>query len=111
MRSRCSISPLEVYALKPGTDGVIRVSDAHLVSVRRALRSLEKAGKAYRVGRSRSTYWVNERAGLAATIHNTRCEIRALVEESGTFETDPIRALSTKLQPLFDRARALGLRY
>jgi hypothetical protein len=104
----------KVYKLRP-RKGVIKVNDSQLVSIRRALRSLEKTGKVFRVIRKRRTYWANERTGLWLTIKNWQDENYALavgMAASGK-TTKQIGALletrSKEMQSLMDRAHALGV--
>jgi hypothetical protein len=51
----------KVYQIQPGADGAIVLSDAHVVSVRRALNSLAKRGLVSRImrGHNKRPYWGN----------------------------------------------------
>jgi hypothetical protein len=95
-----------VYAVKPNKDGMHLVNDAQLVSVRRALRGLEKAGKAYRIARRRSTYWVNERTGLWVLIRSWQ---QANLKLAASGDADALKARVVKMLPMIERTHQLGV--
>jgi hypothetical protein len=87
-------------------DGKIVVTDAQLVSARRALRSLEARGKVFAVmrGHNKRSYWANERLGLW---HAVRQGQQKTVELAG----DPVALMqhADRLVPLIKRANELGI--
>jgi hypothetical protein len=100
----------EVYALQPGEDGVTMLSDAHLVSVRRALRGLQRARKVYRLGHDKRRLWANERTGLWFTIRTKR-EMSAALAAVGDVEKLRVYLDDPEWTRLFARAKALGVDY
>jgi hypothetical protein len=101
-----------VYHVQPDKDGNITLNDAQLVSVRRALNSLQRAGKAYRLGRGKRVRWTNERIGLWATIRETQRKNGAL-RDAGKTEALEAMMLSDNAEwaALLERADALGIDY
>ena len=55
---------VNVYSIEPNGDGLRILSDAQLVSVRRALVKLAAAGKVFKImrGSNKRAYWGNETA-------------------------------------------------
>ena len=96
----------KAYALQPGKDGVIELTDAHLVSARRALQGLARADKIYRLGRGKRLLWSNVRVGLWATIRDMQQTSLALAE-LGDWEA--LESHIDKMKPLLERAHTLGV--
>ena len=96
-----------VYRLRPRKGGPTIVSDAHLVSVRRALRSLEKVGKIYRVGRLGRTQWASERLWLRTTIRRMQRTSLALASAG---DEAALRTHAGQMLPLLERAHYLGVK-
>ena len=86
------------------------MTDAQLVSVRRALRKLVREhaigdlGRGYRDGRRR---WVNERVWLRDTIRRMQLENALL---AGRLDAESFkRRVTEEMLPLLNRARELGV--
>ena len=96
----------KVYRLRPNKKGITLLNDRHLVSVRRALRGLEKTGKVCRVTRRRRTWWANEQTGLWSAIKEARDRTVVL---AALGDIDGLKAHVLEKAPLFKRAAALGI--
>jgi hypothetical protein len=89
-------------------DGKIVVTDAQLVSVRRALRSLEARGKAFAVmrGHNKRAYWANERLGLWHAVRQGQQRTADLAGDPAS-----LRQHADRLVPLIKRANELGINF
>lgn len=102
----------EVYDVEPGDDGLALVSDAMLVSVRRALVKLAAEGKIIKVVRFRAgplntnrTWWANERFGVWMKCRWLKDDIKIL----GWLHDEHDEAKMRELYQLMVRARELGV--
>lgn len=104
----------EVYDIEPDDDGQALVSDAMLVSVRRALVKLAAEGKIIKLIRLKRseprfasrTYWANERFGVWLKCRWIKEGIKLLAEQGKHDET---KTSMRELYRLLERARDLGV--
>jgi hypothetical protein len=98
------------FDVQPDNAGQLLVTEAQLVSVRRALRKLAKTTAIYDLsrhwpdGRQR---WAGERLGLRYTIRRMQQENLSLPST----DTAAFRKRLAEMEPLLNRARELGVDY
>jgi hypothetical protein len=97
------LSTLDLAALAYGSES--QFSESQLVSLRRALRTLEAEGRVFRVGRRGDGVreWANERYGIFLAVRTLQRQLSALRDESAAPQ------LAAKLERYRERARTLGV--
>jgi hypothetical protein len=91
----------------PAIRGDIFVTDAELVSTRRALRKLVREGAVYDLGRhypDGRQRWASERLGLRDLIRHMQHENLLMTDLAR------LRARAKEMAPLLNRARELGIK-
>jgi hypothetical protein len=95
------------FDVQPDNQGDIFVTDAELVSTRRALRKLVREGAIYDYGRhypDGRQRWASERLGLRDLIRHMQHENLLMTDLA------ILRARAKEMAPLLNRARELGIK-
>ena len=103
LENRDVLSTLDLAEVAYGSES--QFSESQLVSLRRALRTLEAEGRVFRVGRrgDRVREWANERYGIFLAIRRLQRQLSSLRDDKAA------RPLADKLDGYRERAQTLGV--